>query len=98
MTNETPTAGAVVSLHGLPPDFALTYGDLGRIYNTTPGFFRRLHMQGKGPRAFKIGKFVRFHASDVAEWIESRKRLSTSPTPAERQARKVSPERTRKAG
>ena len=99
MKNDTSIATCPLSLHGLAPETLLTYADLASIFKTAPGYWRRAHMNGAGPKAIKVGrKFVRFQVSDVNEWIESRKRHSTSPTPAERQARKVSPYQMNKAG
>lgn len=30
-------------------------------------------MDGRGPRAFKVGRYLRYDPADVAEWLESRR-------------------------
>src|SRR5947209_13260219 len=48
----------------------LTYVDLARITGESVMTHRRRKMFGTGPRALRIGRHIRFHPRDVAEWLE----------------------------
>ena len=48
----------------------LTYEDLATITGLTVGTLRYLRRQGRAPKSFKIGRQVRFHERDVADWLE----------------------------
>jgi excisionase family DNA binding protein len=54
----------------LSPDEVAAYLD---IPVSTIHYWRGI---GKGPPGFKVGKRLRFRASDVAAWVEERKGVS----------------------
>lgn len=44
----------------------------------TPLTLIKWRMAGRGPHYFKLGRNVRYRINDLNEWIEERRRLSTS--------------------
>lgn len=47
--------------------------DLGRLIGSTPAGVRTMRSRGRGPRAYRPAKSVRYFAADVWEWLKSRR-------------------------
>lgn len=52
--------------------------DAAKRVGLSPVTLERLRISGEGPRYAKLGKAVRYRASDLEEWIASRLIRSTS--------------------
>jgi predicted DNA-binding transcriptional regulator AlpA len=46
----------------------LTINDLAERYQVSPGTVYQWHMRGRGPRAVKLGKFIRYPIAEVLAW------------------------------
>jgi hypothetical protein len=57
--------------------------DAAALLALKPTTLRRWRLEGKGPRFRKIGRAVRYHLDDLASFIDSSVRLSTSDTGAD---------------
>lgn len=51
--------------------------DLSDFLGTTPGTLAQWRFHGKGPRFVKIGRNVRYRASDVLAWLDDQTRERT---------------------
>jgi hypothetical protein len=70
------------------PEFIDT-DELARRTGVKAQTWRVRRLKGDGPPFYRIGKHIRYRWGDeVLAWLETRKRRSTSPTAAEREARK----------
>ena len=50
----------------------------------SPRTFEKWRLEGSGPPYRKLGRIVRYDRDDLAAWLETRRRVSTSdPGPAE---------------
>lgn len=56
----------------------LTQDELSRYLNKSEKWPEAARFRGTGPRFIKVGRSVRYKASDVIEWIESQARNSTA--------------------
>jgi predicted DNA-binding transcriptional regulator AlpA len=60
------------------PERLLTAKDAARILRLSPSWLAKSRMRGDGPPYVKFGRSVRYGEGDLAEWMRSRVRLSTS--------------------
>lgn len=72
--------------------------ELSRRTGISASTLRTYRCRGTSPPFLKVGKHVRYDWADVCAWLAAKRRHSTAPTATEKQADKVSPERTGKAG
>lgn len=66
----------------------LTEADAAKLLHVTGLYLRRLRVTGGGPKFFQAKKAGRvlYDADDLAAWVESKKRLSTTDKPTEDRA------------
>jgi excisionase family DNA binding protein len=63
-------------------DALLDQSQVGDLLGLSVRTIERLRATGAGPVFVKVGRSVRYRAADVAEWVESCTRTSTSETPS----------------
>lgn len=51
--------------------------DLVKEFGIPEATWRWWRHRGEGPRSFKLGRTVFYHADDVAAWVESQKSKTT---------------------
>lgn len=51
-------------------DESLTTEDVAALCHTSPGTVHYWRTQGKGPKAYRVGRRLIFRRSDVEEWLE----------------------------
>jgi predicted DNA-binding transcriptional regulator AlpA len=74
-----------LSRERLPVDALLTDFDLERLTGRARSSWQKARLTGDGPKFLRLGRLVRYRASDVAAWLASRPALrSTSDTTGER--------------
>jgi predicted DNA-binding transcriptional regulator AlpA len=56
----------------------LTQIDLAEYLSKSTAWCERARWAGDGPKFIKLGRHVRYKASDVFDWIESNSKESTS--------------------
>lgn len=56
----------------------LNTAQVADFLNLSTSYLNKLRLVGGGPRFVKIGRRVAYDFADLTEWIESRKRSSTS--------------------
>lgn len=56
----------------------MTQSDLADYLGKSNGWCERARWAGEGPKFVKLGRHVRYRASDVEDWIASSVRQSTS--------------------
>jgi predicted DNA-binding transcriptional regulator AlpA len=67
----------------LPVDPLLTDFDLERLTGRARSSWQKARLTGDGPKFLRLGRLVRYRASDVAAWLAARPALrSTSDTAA----------------
>jgi predicted DNA-binding transcriptional regulator AlpA len=67
----------------LPVDPLLTDFDLERLTGRARSSWQKARLTGDGPKFLRLGRLVRYRASDVAAWLASRPVLrSTSDSAA----------------
>lgn len=57
----------VVAMEGLIPA-----ADVPELLGVTETTLARWRVEGRGPKAYKVGRNVRYRPSDVTEWLEAR--------------------------
>jgi excisionase family DNA binding protein len=50
----------------------MTLEDVSKYLDIPMKTLRKWRLDGSGPRAFKVGRHLRFRRSDVDEWLEER--------------------------
>lgn len=55
------------------PDRLLTRADVADLLGVSPDTVKFWRRHGRGPHGFLVGRHLRFHPDDVAEWIETQK-------------------------
>lgn len=61
-----------------PAQSLLSTAQVAERLNLSTSYLNKLRLTGGGPRFAKIGRRVAYDLVDLIEWIESRKRSSTS--------------------
>jgi excisionase family DNA binding protein len=56
----------------------LTIDEVARYLKLPKSTLYSWHHRGEGPRPFKLGKHLRYRATEVEEWLESQRQ----PSPA----------------
>jgi predicted DNA-binding transcriptional regulator AlpA len=56
----------------------LTTTETAKLLRLSPSWLAKARMRGDGPPYVKLGRSVRYDEGDVAQWMKSRVRLSTS--------------------
>jgi hypothetical protein len=62
------------------PEPLVTEGEAARILRVSLASLRRWRRQGSGPVYRKLGRTVRYRASDLSDFVASARRMSTSNT------------------
>lgn len=53
------------------PEQLMSIEDVGAYLNVPPWTIRKWRTEGKGPRARKLGRHVRFRREDVDDWLDT---------------------------
>jgi hypothetical protein len=69
------------ALKYIDPDTLLNQSQVARLLGTTTKFMESRRCKGGGVPFIRVGRLVRYRPSDVRDWIESQRRLSTSNKP-----------------
>jgi predicted DNA-binding transcriptional regulator AlpA len=56
----------------------LSVDDAAKVLGLSVSILNKHRVYGTGPRFLKLGRSVRYSPEDLAEWIESHRRRSTS--------------------
>ena len=62
----------------------LTVRDAADLLSVSPSYLNKLRVTGGGPTYCKIGTRVAYDPADLAEWLTSQRRRSTSESKAGR--------------
>jgi excisionase family DNA binding protein len=62
----------VVTQHSSDHDSYLTVDDLAEMLRVSRLTIYGWHKAGTGPRAVRVGKYLRFHRRHVEEWLAGR--------------------------
>jgi excisionase family DNA binding protein len=54
----------------------MTLDEVARVLQLPVKTLRNWRADGRGPRAFRVGRHVRFHPSDVEEWVAAQRELT----------------------
>ena len=62
---------AVPKLKQQGPGELMSIAEVATVFGAQVQTLYRWRHEGKGPRAFKLGGFLRYHRADVEEWIKN---------------------------
>jgi predicted DNA-binding transcriptional regulator AlpA len=71
----------------LPVDALLTDFDLERLTGRARSSWQKARLTGDGPKFLRLGRLVRYRASDVAAWLAARPTLRSTSDPVRQQRR-----------
>jgi len=61
------------------PSRLLRRRDVAELAGLCLRTIERMDLEGQGPRQTRIGRSVRYHPADVAEWLRARRRSTSDP-------------------